>query len=215
MADEATATTDAADESTVDSATTEAAATGAPTEGEKALGDAGKKALDAMKAERNAAKAEAKRVAEELAALKAQAEGKQAEHEAEKKARELEQAALSKANERILKAEVRAAAAGKLTDPQDALRFIDLSEFEVGSDGDVDGDAVAAAIEDLIKSKPYLAVQDGRRFQGDADGGARKESRPAQLSKADVERLAAEGKHHEIEKARTEGRLADLLSGKS
>jgi hypothetical protein len=73
---------------------------------------------------------------------------------------------------------VRAQAAGKLADPKDALRFIDLSEFEVDSDGEVDGDKIAAAITDLINKKPYLAVQDGRRFQGDADGGARKVPEP-------------------------------------
>lgn len=215
MAEEAATTNDAVDESTANSATTEAAATEAPTtEGEAALGDAGKKALDAMKAQRNEAKAEAKKVADELAALRAQVEGKQAEFEAEKKARETETAALTKANERILKAEFRAAAAGKLNDPKDVLSFVDLSTFEVSVDGEVDGDAIAEAIDDLIKNKPYLAAQ-GKRFEGDADGGARKESRPSQLTKADVERLAKEGKHQEIETARQEGRLADLLSGKS
>ena len=166
MPEEAT-TTDAAGESTADS-TTEAAATeaAAVAEGEKALGDAGKKALDAMKAERNAAKAEAKAAADELARLKAAAEGKQAEFEAQQKAREVEAAALAKANERILKAEVRAAATAKLADPQDALRFLDLSAFEVGADGEIDSAAVASAIDNLIKSKPYLAAQGGTRFQG-------------------------------------------------
>lgn len=207
MAEEAATTTDAVDESTADSAT--AAATEATTtEGETALGDAGKKALDAMKAQRNEAKAEAKRVADELAALKAQVEGKQAEFEAEKKARELEAGALAKANERILKAEVRAAAAGKLADPADALRFLDLSALEVGADGEVDGDAVAAAINDLIKTKPYLAAQ-GKRFEGDADGGTRKESGPKQLTRDDLSRMSPE----EIDRAHSEGRFSDLLGG--
>lgn len=176
MADEAT--TDTVDESTADSATTEAAATEADLKGAESLSDPGKQALDRMKADRNAAKAEAKRVAEEFAAYKAQAEGKQAEYEQQQKDREVETAALKRADERILKAEVRAQAAGKLADPKDALRFIDLSEFEVDSDGEVDGDKIAAAITDLINKKPYLAVQDGRRFQGDADGGARKVPEP-------------------------------------
>lgn len=206
MTEEATAT-DTIDESTADGVTEEATATEATTpEGEQALGDAGKKALDAMKAERNAAKAESKRVADELAALKAQAEGRQAEYEADQKAREAETAALDKANGRILKAEVRAAAAGKLNDPRDALRFLDLSEFEVDSDGDVDSAAVASAIDDLISSKPYLAAQ-GKRFQGDADGGARKESGPTQLTQGDLSRMSPE----EISTAREEGRLNDLL----
>ena len=185
------------------------AATAEVTPGVDALGDAGKKALDAMKAERNAAKAEAKAVADELAALKAAAEGKQVEFEAEKKAREVEAGALAKANERILKAEVRAAAAAKLADPADALRFLDLSVFEVGTDGDVDGAAVAAAIDDLIKNKPYLAAQ-GKRFEGGADGGARNESAPAQLTRADLARMSPE----QIDAAMREGRTADLQSGK-
>jgi hypothetical protein len=212
MADEATKT-DAADQSTADSAAKQEQTTDTATEskdvaeGEKSLGDAGKKALDAMKAERNEAKAEAKRIADEFAALKAQVEGKQAEFEAEKKARELEAAALSKANERILKAEVRAAAAAKLADPQDALRFLDLSTFEVGADGEVDGKAVASAIDDLITTKPYLAAQ-GKRFQGDADGGARNDAaRAAQLTKSDLVGMTPD----EINAARKEGRLNDLM----
>ena len=205
MADEAT-TTDAVDESTVDGVTNQADATEADPTGAEALGDPGKRALDAMKAARNEAKAEARRIADEFEAYKAQAEGKQAEFEAQQKAREAEAAALAKANERILKAEIRAAAAGKLADPQDALRFMDLSEFEVGSDGEVDGDAIAAAITDLITTKPYLAAQ-GKRFQGNADGGARKDDTPAQVTRDELSRMTPE----QIGQAKKEGRLADLL----
>jgi hypothetical protein len=161
-----------------------------------------------MKAERNAAKAEAKAAADELARLKAAAEGKQAEFEAQQKAREVEAAALAKANERILKAEVRAAATAKLADPQDALRFLDLSAFEVGADGEIDSAAVASAIDDLIKSKPYLAAQ-GKRFEGTADGGARKESGTAsQLTQADIARMTPE----QIDQAYRDGRFNSLLT---
>lgn len=178
--------------------------------GTEALGDAGKKALDAMKAKWKTAEAESKRVADELAALKAAAEGKQAEYEAQQRAREVESAALAKADERILKAEIRAAAAAKLADPADALRFLDLSEFEVGSDGDVDSAAVNAAIDVLITSKPYLAAQGGPRFQGDADAGARNDASKAQLTRDDLSRMSPD----EINAARTEGRLDDLLGKK-
>ena len=146
--------------------------------GEEALGDPGKKALDAMKAERNAARAEAKARADEIAQLRAKIEGKEAEYAAEQARRATEAAALAKANERILKAEIRAAAAGKLADPADALRYLDTSTFEVGDDGETDAAAIAAAIDDLISTKPYLAAQ-GRRFQGGGDGGARKETAPS------------------------------------
>lgn len=215
MAVEATENTAPVDESTVDSgAQEEAPATEATHEeqpnGAEALGDPGKKALDAMKADRNAAKAEAKRIADEFAAFKAQAEGKEAEYNASVEAQRVKDEALAAANDRIKRAEVRAAAAGKLNDPKDALSFLDLSTIEVNDDGEVDGDAVSAAINDLIKSKPYLAAQ-GKRFEGEADGGARKETGPTQLTKDDLSRMSPE----EINSARAEGRLNDLLGVKN
>jgi len=200
------------DQSTADGATTDTGTESATvTEGATALGDAGKKALDAMKAERNEAKAEAKRFADEFAALKAQVEGRQAEHEALQKAREVETAALAKANERILKAEIKAASAGKLADPLDALKFLDLGQFEVGDDGDVDSGAIAAAIGALIADKPYLAAQGGGRFQGSADGGTRNGSATdRQLSREDISRMTPE----QIVEAQEKGQFGDLLKSK-
>ena len=190
-----TTTTEAAtvDQSTADGAATETGAeSAAVTEGATALGDAGKKALDAMKAERNEAKAAAKQAADDLAALRAQVEGREAEHKATLDAQRVKDEALSAANQRILKAEVRAQAASKLNDPKDALLYLDLSGFEVGEDGEVDGDAVASAIDKLITDKPYLAAQ-GTRFKGEADGGARKESAPD--IEADIAAATAAGQH--------------------
>lgn len=161
--------------------------------GEEALGDAGKRALDAMKAERKAAREQAATEKARADSLQAKIDGKEAEHAAAEKAREVESAALAKANERILKAEVRVAAAGKLSDPADALRFLDLSDFEVGSDGEVDADALATAIDDLVKKKPYLAAQGGKRFQGTADGGARNES--AKSIDQQIAEASAAGNH--------------------
>jgi len=181
------------DQSTADGATTDTGTESATvTEGATALGDAGKKALDAMKAERNEAKAETKRLSDEFAALKAQIEGREAEHAATLAAQAVKDEALSAANQRILKAEVRAQAASKLNDPKDALLYLDLSGFEVGEDGEVDGDAVAAAIDKLITDKPYLAAQ-GTRFKGEADGGARKEP-PADLD-GQIAAATAAGQH--------------------
>ena len=190
-----TTTTEAAtvDQSTADGAASETGAeSAAVTEGATALGDAGKKALDAMKAERNEAKAAAKQAADDLAALRAQVEGREAEHKATLDAQRVKDEALSAANQRILKAEVRAQAASKLNDPKDALLYLDLSGFEVGEDGEVDGDAVAAAIDKLITDKPYLAAQ-GTRFKGEADGGARKEP-PADLD-GQIAAATAAGQH--------------------
>lgn len=149
---------------------------GDSTSGEEALGDAGKRALDAMKTERNEERRRRREAEQELERIKAEAaaQGKPAEEQALDAARrEAEQAVMARVNDRIVKAEVRAAATGKLADPTDALRFIDLSSIEVGEDGAVDGAAVADAIADLIKTKPYLATG-ARPAPGSADGGPRK-----------------------------------------
>lgn len=214
--DASTATETAAEtatDSTTGESTTEAAAA-AETEtatGESALGDAGKKALDAMKAKWKESEKAAKEQAAALAELQAKLDGKEAEHKAQTEAQRVQDEALSKANERILKAEVRANAASKLADPADALRFIDLSEFEVGSDGEVDSSAIAQAIDDLITSKPYLAAQSGGRFQGSADAGARNDaSKVTQLSRADMASMSPE----QIDEAHKTGRFDNLMAGK-
>lgn len=176
--------------------------------GESALGDAGKKALDAMKAKWRDAEQRDKASSAELATLRAAAEGREAEHKAEQDNQRVRDEALTVANARILKAEVRAAAAGKLADPADALRFLDLSSIEVGEDGEIDAATVASAIDDLITAKPYLAAQGGKRFQGSADGGARNENtRPAQLNGEDLKTLSPQ----QIVAAKAAGQLDDYL----
>jgi hypothetical protein len=146
----------------------------------------------------------------ELDELRAKAEGKEAEHQAAIEAQRVKDEAIAAANERIKKAEVRAQAAAKLSDPADALRFLDLSEFEVDSDGEVDASQIASAIDDLITRKPYLAAQGGR-FQGSADGGARNDSAgTGQLTRSDLDRMSPE----DIAAAHEAGRFQDVLSGK-
>lgn len=103
--------------------------------------------------------------------------------EARKAARE---EAATAFNRRLVQAEVRAAAAGKLADPEDAIRFLDLEEFAVDSEGDVDKKAVAAAVARLVKEKPYLTAG-ATRPTGDADQGTR---RPAAGSSNDWLRSA-------------------------
>jgi len=77
-----------------------------------------------------------------------------------------------------------------------------------------DGVAIAAAVGDAVTENPAL----GKRApapnpaQGSSASGP---SSAGQLSRADVERLASDGKHAEIEKARVEGRLNDLLGIKT
>lgn len=136
------------------------------TEGTEELGDAGKKALERMK---DKLKEERRRriAAERVAASKAD------DDDAAKIRREAEEAAVAKANSRIVRAEIRAAAAGKLADPADALAFLSTDDFEVDEDGDVDSEEIADAIDDLLRRKPHLAAQGGtRRPKPDRSQGA-------------------------------------------
>lgn len=86
-----------------------------------------------------------------------------------------EREANTKVAERIVRTEVKAAAKGRIADPNDALLFIDLKQFDVADDGAVNETDLNDAIEELLKQKPYLAAQ-SRRFQDSADGGGRKDS---------------------------------------
>lgn len=166
-------------------------------DGEEDLGDAGKQALQRMKDKWR----DERRLRREA---EARAEKKTDDGDAvDPKITE----ALQKANDRIRRSEVKAAAAGKLADPSDAYKFLDLASFEVDDDGNVDEEEIAEAIDDLIKEKPYLAAQGGRRFKGSADGGTRKEARPKQVNRADLARMTSE----QINKAREAGQLNDLM----
>jgi hypothetical protein len=179
-----------------------------PVPGEEALGDPGKKALDTMKAEKRAALQEARDAKAERDALQAKLDGKEAEHAAAQERRALEDAALAKANERILKAEIRAAAATALADPTDALLYLDLSNFEVGNDGEVDTDAVRSAIADLVKNKPYLAAQAGTQTTVFESPGAHRAGEGAgQVTEAEFARMTPS----QINDARKAGRLKGLL----
>lgn len=209
MADEATMqdTAPGVDETSVDTTPDATPDTPDAVDGEATLGDAGKKALDAMKAKWREADRTAKENAAALAALQARVDGNEAEHQKSLEAQRVKDEALAAANQRILSAELRAAAAGKLNDPADALAYIDLSSFEVGDDGAVDADLIASTIHDLITRKPYLAAQ-GSRFQGSADGGARNDANlPAQLTQTDLARMSPE----QIDEATNKGQFDTLL----
>lgn len=120
------------------------------------LGDAGKRALDRMTARLKAERT--KRLAAEAKVREATATD-----DTERVRAEAERDAIAKANTRILRAEVKAAATGRFADTADALAFLDLSEFDVDEDGAVDGDEIRAALDDLLARKPHLAAQGGAR----------------------------------------------------
>lgn len=180
-------------------------------DGADQLGDPGKKALQSMKAREKQARAKARELEQELEQLRQQLADKDKspdEQAVEAARREAAAEAAAKANERILRSEIKAAAAGKLRDPADALRLLDLSEFEVGDDGEVDPEQIEYAISDLLKVKPYLAAQSGST---QFDSGRGKRATPSQLTRADIKTMSPQ----EIKKARAEGRLDRLMSGKS
>jgi len=83
--------------------------------------------------------------------------------------------AWAEVNSRLLAAEVRAIAADRLADPSDAVRLLDLDGL-ANEDGSPDAKAITAALDTLVKAKPYLAKQQGpapptsRVPQGARDG---------------------------------------------
>lgn len=178
------------------------------------LGDAGKQALDRMKAERNAARADAKAQKLELEQLRAAAANKDkpAEEQALEQARAEARAEANKAaNTRIIKSELRLAAKGVLADPADALAFINVDDFDVNDDGEPDSDALADAIADLLTRKPHLAAAATRKFEGSGDQGGKREQLKPQLSEADLDKLTPA----EVNAARREGRLNKVLGIKN
>lgn len=92
--------------------------------------------------------------------------------------REAEQAAAEKANARLVRAEVRALAAEGFTNPTDALHNLNLDDFEVNEDGELeDVDAVKAALADVLKKNPHYAKK-GRAPKPDPSQGPGGSSKP-------------------------------------
>lgn len=180
------------------------------TEGADALGDAGKKALDAMKAkwqtERDARKALAARLAELEKGKPAEA----GEPDLQKLRDEAKAEARTESlRERVLD-KIEAKAARLFADPEDAVALLGRRVDDFIDDGKLDADAIAEAIADLLKKKPHLAAaaQGGKRFTGSADGGTRNGStRPAQLTEQDLKRMSPQ----QIVAAQDKGQLNDLL----
>lgn len=159
----------------------------------------------ALEKERKANKLTSK----ELATLKAEREAQTKTPEENALAdarREGETAATQRANERLVKSELRSAAKGKLSNVADALVFIDVASIEVGDDGEVDQGALDAAIATLLDERPYLGVTEQKRFQGGADQGSAKSGAPKQLTRADLAGMSSEA----IVAAEKNGQLATL-----
>ncbi len=114
------------------------------------LGDAGKQALDRMKAERNAANSKAKALEKELDKVRqsAMSESERAVAEAELRGRS---SALTEVGQKLARAQFDALAGRRNADVNTAevLEFVDLARF-VGEDGEPDVKALTAAVERLI-----------------------------------------------------------------
>jgi hypothetical protein len=168
-------------------------------EGADKLGDAGKKALEAMKAQRAEAKrlaAAEKKRADELARKVAEFEDRDKSDldKATAKAERLEAAAKA-ATARAVKAEVRAAAS-EFADPEDAAAFLDLAKY-TSDDGEIDTEAISADLTDLLERKPHLRratpePQKKAAPKPDPSQGARPTEPPADFRTADRETLQAE-----------------------
>lgn len=134
------------------------------------LGEGGKKALAEERRARRAAEKQAKSMQSELDKLResTMSDNEKAIEAARAEART---EALQTANGRLLRAGVLTAAAGKLNDPEDAVRMLDLEQFSVDDDGNVDTKPIVKAIDELVKSKPYLGA--GAKPGSLPGGGAR------------------------------------------
>jgi ElaB/YqjD/DUF883 family membrane-anchored ribosome-binding protein len=127
---------------------------------EENLGDAGKQALDRMKAERNEATRALKAAQRELEETRkaSMSEAEKAVAEAETRGRT---AAMADFGKRLVKSELATAAARRNPDFDAAtLDYLDLSRF-VGEDGEPDPKAISAAVERLVPAPSGAPSFDG------------------------------------------------------
>lgn len=141
-------------------------------EGTEALGDAGKQALDRMKADKKAAEARAKAAEAELDKLRNASKSEQ-EKAIDAARKEGESEATTRANDRLVRAEAKVlAATAKFRDPSDVIAQLggQLKEIEVDGDGEVDAKALKALVDKLAKDKPYL-IDSGDSTASASDAG--------------------------------------------
>lgn len=179
------------------------------------LGDAGKQAIDRMKAERDAEKAKRRAIEAEFAEFKKPkppAEGEAPDvkalieaDRAQFRAEQLTERALDKIETR---------AAKLFANPEDARMFLESKTKDFIDGSKVDVEAIDDALAELLKARPYLGVAQGgttKRFEGSADGGPKGTAGKPQLTSADMKRMYAAGQHDQINAAREAGQFNDLL----
>lgn len=144
---------------------TETEATGEVTQPSEDEGAGGKRAILADLAKERSAR---KQLQSELEQLR-QASMSETEKAIAQAKAEGRESALKEIGDRIVRAEVKAAATGKLADPDDAIHLLDMAGL-VQADGTVDSKAVSSAIDALVAAKPYLSAMPGA---GSGEGGPR------------------------------------------
>lgn len=143
---------------------------------------------------------------EQLAKL----QGREAEYQKAEELAKLQQQAIANANQRVLKSEIRAAAASVLENPADATFFLDLSKFTVSDDGETNSEEINNALGALVKERPYLAKrQPNTGVVSTPPSGARTQT-VQQLTREQLKGMTPS----EIAKADAEGRLNNILEGK-
>lgn len=95
----------------------------------------------------------------------------------EKMRRQITAEVTQQTNARLVRAQVTVEATALLQDPNDAARFLDISDYDVDDEGNVDAEAIKNDLKALIRDKPYLGKArrgDGRNGSNpDQDGGSR------------------------------------------
>lgn len=164
---------------------------------------------DTAKADREAAR----KLRSETANLRKRLKEMEAERDAANKTEveKAREAGKAEARAEVLKDRaldrVETKAAKLFADPEDARALLASHVDSFIADGNVDTGAIDEALADLLKRKPHLAIA-GKRFEAGADNGPRNDtSKPNMLSRDDVRRLMSEGKHAEVAKAQSEGRI--------
>ncbi|MFJ2631066.1 hypothetical protein ACIO6U_03755 [Streptomyces sp. NPDC087422] len=164
-------------------------------DGDDDLGEKGRKALRTLRRENRTLKAENRTLKGAASTKKPAAkdgEGGKDDDQEEIRRQAREEAQAEVWADRVESAAI-AAAAGRLANPQLAARLLDLSDVPKNDKGRPDREAITELIDELLEDEPYLAAKSatdtgGRRFQGGADGGARK---PAKKSAKSLEEAVA------------------------
>lgn len=161
---------------------------------DKDLGDAGKRAIDAMKRERNAARSEA-------AALRAKVteyeDAQKTESEKLAAAKDAAEAKAVAAINRAVAAEIKVLASdAEFADPTDAEGAINPRDF-VDDKGDIDVDGIKTRLAEILVSKPHWRKQAStpappKTPKPDPGQGSRGEPRATDFRTASTEDYHAE-----------------------